>query len=146
MRSRDAAYWKYVDLRGRQGYHRRDSRSQQSQVRALVWEAAAVKINLDDIITWLIVGALAGSLAGMVVKGHRAGFGRLINLAIGLVGALIGGFLFKLFHIDLGIVGQITVTSEEVVTAFIGSLIFLALVWFIRKLRAAKNTTIGGPA
>ncbi len=105
-----------------------------------------MKINPDEVITWLIVGALAGSLAGMVVKGHRAGFGRWLNLAIGLIGSVIGGLLSKIFHIDFGIVGQITVTSEEVVIAFIGALIFLAIVWFIRKLRAAKNTTISGPA
>jgi len=103
-----------------------------------------MQINVDEVITWLIVGALAGSLAGMVVKGRRAGFGRILNLVIGLIGALIGGFLFKVLHIDLGIVGAITVTSEEVVVSFIGSLIFLAVVWFIRKLRSAKNTTIGG--
>jgi uncharacterized membrane protein YeaQ/YmgE (transglycosylase-associated protein family) len=103
-----------------------------------------MKINLDDVITWLIVGALAGSLAGMVVKRQRAGYGRVLNLAIGLVGALIGGFLFKVLHIDLGIVGAITVTSEEVVVSFIGSLIFLAIIWFIGKLRAAKSSTIGG--
>jgi uncharacterized membrane protein YeaQ/YmgE (transglycosylase-associated protein family) len=103
-----------------------------------------MKISPDEVITWLIVGALAGSLAGMVIKRQRAGFGRVLNLAIGLVGALIGGFLFKLLHIDLGIVGAITVTSEEVVVAFIGSLIFLAIIWFVGKLRGAKNTTIGG--
>ena len=103
-----------------------------------------MQINVDEVITWLIVGALAGSLAGMVVKGRPAGFGRILNLVIGLIGALIGGFLFKVLHIDLGIVGAITVTSEEVVVSFIGSLIFLAVVWFIRKLRSAKNTTIGG--
>jgi uncharacterized membrane protein YeaQ/YmgE (transglycosylase-associated protein family) len=103
-----------------------------------------MKINPDEVITWLIVGGLAGSLAGMIVKGQRAGFGRVLNLAIGLIGALIGGFLFKVLHIDLGIVGAITVTSEEVVVSFIGALIFLAILWFIRKLRAAKNTTIGG--
>jgi uncharacterized membrane protein YeaQ/YmgE (transglycosylase-associated protein family) len=102
-----------------------------------------MKLSPDEVITWLIVGALAGSLAGMVVKGHRAGFGRLLNLGIGLVGALIGGFLFKVLHINLGLVGAITVTSEEVVTAFVGALIFLAVLWFIRDLRSAKNTTIG---
>ena len=105
-----------------------------------------MKFNPDEVITWLIVGALAGSLAGMVVKGHKAGFGRLLNLAIGLIGALIGGALFKVLHIDLGIVGSITVTSEEVVVSFIGALIFLAVVWFIRKLMSAKNTTIGTSA
>jgi len=101
-----------------------------------------MKFSLDELITWLIVGALAGSLAGMIVKGHRAGFGRLLNLGIGLVGALIGGFLFKVLHIDLGVVGAITVSSEEVVAAFVGSLIFLVVLWFIRDLRSAKNTTI----
>jgi uncharacterized membrane protein YeaQ/YmgE (transglycosylase-associated protein family) len=115
------------------------------QSTLLTWGAALMKINPDEVITWLIVGALAGSLAGMIVKGHRAGFGRVLNLVIGLIGALIGGFLFKVLHIDLGIVGAITVTSEEVVVSFIGALIFLAIVWFIRKLRSAKNTTIGSP-
>ncbi len=101
-----------------------------------------MKLNPDEVITWLIVGALAGSLAGMIVKGHRAGYGRLLNLSIGLVGALIGGFLFKVLHIDLGLVGAITVSSEEVVAAFVGSLIFLAVLWVIREWWSAKNTTI----
>ena len=76
-----------------------------------------MKLKPDEVITWLIVGTLAGSLAGMIVKGRRAGFGRLLNLGIGLAGALIGGFLFKVLHIDLGLVGAITVSSEEVVAA-----------------------------
>jgi uncharacterized membrane protein YeaQ/YmgE (transglycosylase-associated protein family) len=101
-----------------------------------------MKFNLDEVIAWLIVGALAGSLAGMIVTRHRAGFGRIINLAVGLIGAVIGGVLFKLFHLDLGVVGSITITSEEVVESFIGALIFLAIVWFVRKMRATKNTTI----
>lgn len=101
-----------------------------------------MKINTDEVIAWLIVGALAGSLAGMVVKRHRAGFGRILNLAVGLIGAVIGGVLFKVLHINLGVVGSVTITSEEVVEAFIGALIFLALVWFVRKMRATKNTTI----
>jgi uncharacterized membrane protein YeaQ/YmgE (transglycosylase-associated protein family) len=103
-------------------------------------------IQLDDVITWLIVGALAGSLAGMLVKWRREGFGRLMNLIVGLVGAVIGGFLFRLVKINLGVAGQITVTSEQVVEAFIGALILLVIVWFIRKLRAAKNTTISAPS
>jgi uncharacterized membrane protein YeaQ/YmgE (transglycosylase-associated protein family) len=103
-----------------------------------------MSIYADDVITWLIVGALAGSLAGMLVKRQSAGFGRLLNLAIGLVGALIGGVLFKACHIDLGVLGSIRVTSEDVVEAFVGSLILIAAVWFVGKLRAAKSTTIGG--
>jgi uncharacterized membrane protein YeaQ/YmgE (transglycosylase-associated protein family) len=101
-----------------------------------------MKFNLDEVIAWLIVGALAGSLAGMIVTRHRAGFGRIINLAVGLIGAVIGGVLFKLFHLSLGVVGAITITSEEVVESFIGALIFLTIVWFVRKMRSTKNTTI----
>lgn len=73
-----------------------------------------MKINADEVITWLIIGALAGSLAGMVVKWRREGFGRLLNLAIGLIGALIDGLLFKILNINFGIVGGITVTSEDI--------------------------------
>ncbi len=104
-----------------------------------------MRISTDEVITWLIVGALAGSLAGMVVKWRREGFGPLMNLVIGLIGGLIGGLVFKILKINLGVVGGITVTSEDVVEAFVGALIFLAAVWVIRKLRAAKNTTIEGP-
>jgi uncharacterized membrane protein YeaQ/YmgE (transglycosylase-associated protein family) len=101
-----------------------------------------MKINPDEVIAWLIVGALAGSLAGMIVKRHRAGFGRILNLAVGLIGAVIGGVVFKILHINLGVVGSITITSEEVVEAFLGALLFLAVVWFVRKVRTTKNTTI----
>ena len=41
--------------------------------------------------------------AGMVVKRQKTGFGRFGNLGVGLVGALIGGALVKLFSIDLGL-------------------------------------------
>jgi uncharacterized membrane protein YeaQ/YmgE (transglycosylase-associated protein family) len=99
-------------------------------------------IQADEVITWLIVGALAGSLTGMLVRFRREGFGRVMNLGIGLVGALIGGFLFKVLHIDLGLVGAITVTSEQVVASVIGSLIFLALIGILRVLRSAKGDTI----
>jgi|HubBroStandDraft_6_1064221.scaffolds.fasta_scaffold15083_4 uncharacterized membrane protein YeaQ/YmgE (transglycosylase-associated protein family) len=98
-----------------------------------------MEIKTDEVIAWLIVGALAGSLAGMVVKRQRTGFGHLTNLAIGLIGAFIGGFLFKVLRINLGLIGAITITSEEVVDAFVGSLVFLGLVWAIRKWWASRK-------
>jgi uncharacterized membrane protein YeaQ/YmgE (transglycosylase-associated protein family) len=101
-----------------------------------------MNINPDEVIAWLIVGALAGSLAGMIVKHRRAGFGRVLNLVVGLIGAVIGGLLFKAVHLNLGIVGSIVITSEEVVEAFLGALIFLAVVWIVRKMRSARSTTI----
>jgi uncharacterized membrane protein YeaQ/YmgE (transglycosylase-associated protein family) len=98
-----------------------------------------VKISVDEVIAWLIVGALAGSLAGMLVKRRKEGFGRVLNLAIGLVGALIGGFLFKVLHIQLGLLGAVTITSEQVVAGVCGSLVFLAIIWGIQKAMARRK-------
>jgi uncharacterized membrane protein YeaQ/YmgE (transglycosylase-associated protein family) len=91
-----------------------------------------ISINYSQIIVWLIVGALAGSIAGVVVRRTREGFGLFTNLGIGLVGALIGGFIFKALHIDLKL-GKITVSLEDLLSAFIGSLIFLGAVWLIKR-------------
>jgi uncharacterized membrane protein YeaQ/YmgE (transglycosylase-associated protein family) len=91
-----------------------------------------MNITIDQLIVWLLVGALAGSVVGMLVKRTKKGFGHIINLGIGLVGALIGGFLFDLFNLDLGL-GQIAISFEDIVAALIGSLIFLLIVFLIRK-------------
>ena len=84
------------------------------------------------IITWLIVGALAGSLTGMVVKQKKRGYGALANVGIGLVGALIGGGLFRIFGIDLGL-GQISVSAQDLLSAFAGSLLFLGALRLYKK-------------
>ena len=89
-------------------------------------------IRTTQIITWLIVGAIAGSLTGLLVTRRRQGFGPLANFGVGLVGALIGGFLFKVLGIRLGI-GAISISLEDLVAALIGSLIFLVGLWFVRR-------------
>jgi len=91
-------------------------------------------ITWQLIVVWLIVGALAGSLAGMVVKRSKEGFGRLANIGIGLVGALVGGFFFKIFNINLGL-RNIVVSFEELVAAFLGSLLFLFVLWIVHKYK-----------
>lgn len=94
-----------------------------------------MQITWPQIVVWLIVGALAGSLAGMVVKRSKEGFGRAANIGIGLVGALVGGVFFKIFAINLGLT-NILVSLEDLAEAFIGSLIFLLGLWLVRKYRA----------
>ena len=84
-----------------------------------------MSISWPAIITWIIVGAMAGALAGTVVKGSKRGYGKWSNLGIGLVGALIGGGIFRLFGIELGL-GQIAVSLQDLVAAVAGSLLFLA--------------------
>lgn len=85
---------------------------------------------LGLIIVWLIIGGFAGTLTGRLVTFKKEGLGRWTNLSVGLIGALIGGGLFKLFHIDLGL-GQFTVSFEDLLAALLGSLLFVVLWWLI---------------
>jgi len=80
------------------------------------------------LIVWLIIGIIAGWLSGTLVTG----FGRWTNLGVGLVGAIIGGLIFSLFGIWPGL-DAISVSLRDIVAAFIGSLIFLLLVWIFGR-------------
>ncbi len=91
-------------------------------------------IPISKIVVWLIVGALAGSFTGMLLTWSKEGYGRWMNLGIGLVGALIGGGLFHVFGIDLKL-GNIEVTLQDLISAFIGSLIFMAAISLYRRQR-----------
>lgn len=74
-------------------------------------------------IGWLIIGGLAGALAGRVMRG--GGFGILGDIIVGCVGGLIGGFIVGLFFdASLGLIGSFVV-------AFIGACI---LLWIVRAL------------
>jgi uncharacterized membrane protein YeaQ/YmgE (transglycosylase-associated protein family) len=89
-----------------------------------------MKPYLGPIIVWLIVGGLAGTLAGRLVTLKKEGLGRWANLGVGLAGALIGGGLFKVCHVDLGL-GDFTISFEDLIAAFVGSLLFIALWWLV---------------
>ncbi len=78
--------------------------------------------------TWLVVGLIGGSLAGMLVKGRKAGFGFLANIGLGCAGAVIGGALFALFGLFPGL-ESIVISLRDVVAAFVGSLVVLAAIW-----------------
>ena len=107
-----------------------------------------MKITPDEVVTWLIVGALAGSLAGMLVKRRKRGFGHLVNLGVGLIGALIGGFLFKVLGIKIEIL-DIEINLQQVVAGIVGSLLFLAVIWLAKmqwaRRKAAKSATSPAP-
>ena len=80
-----------------------------------------------SIIAWIIIGALAGWLAGLVVRG--GGFGLLGDIVVGIVGAFIAGWLFPRLHIALatGILGAI-------VDAAIGAIVLLLVVRLVRRV------------
>jgi uncharacterized membrane protein YeaQ/YmgE (transglycosylase-associated protein family) len=90
-----------------------------------------MSLSLSALLVWLVIGGLAGSLAGMVVTAKWEGLGRWTSLGVGLVGALIGGAIFRLFNIASGL-ESISISLRDVLAAFVGSLIFLAVLWLVR--------------
>ena len=88
--------------------------------------------TFSQIVVWLVVGAVAGSLAAAAVTGSREGLGRWTGIGVGLVGALIGGALFRLLNLWPGLEAW-SISLRDVLAAFIGSLIFLAVIWFIKN-------------
>lgn len=94
-------------------------------------------MGISQLIVWLIVGALAGTVAGRVVTFKKEGLGRIFNLGIGMLGAVIGGFLFDLLKIDFGL-GDITISLKQLVAAFVGALICLFAGWLYRKIAERK--------
>ena len=90
--------------------------------------------TLAQFVTWLIVGLLGGSAAGMVVKRQRKGFGTAVNLAIGAAGAIIGGVAFRIFSLFEGL-DAISVSLRDLLSAFLGSLLVLGIVWIWQRYR-----------
>lgn len=78
-----------------------------------------------DFIWFLLVGLIAGFLAGKIMKG--SGFGMIGDIVVGIIGSFVGGFLFSLVGLSAyGTVGSI-------VMAVIGAVVFLAIVKMIKR-------------
>lgn len=83
-------------------------------------------MTVEGLIILLIVGAVAGWLAGVIMKGF--GFGLIGNIIVGIVGAAIASWLFPRFGISLGagIVGSI-------IAATIGAIILLFIIGLVKR-------------
>ena len=77
-------------------------------------------ITLQSLLIWVIVGLIAGWLAGKVMTGH--GLGILADIIVGIVGAFLGGFIAGLF----GFVA--TSLVAEILVAFAGAVILLMIL------------------
>jgi uncharacterized membrane protein YeaQ/YmgE (transglycosylase-associated protein family) len=97
-----------------------------------------MSITWADLVVWVVVGVLAGSLAATVVTGKWAGLGRWSSLGVGLVGALIGGLIFTLLGIWPGL-DAIAISLRDIIAAFVGSLIFLLILWIVRTSRLGST-------
>ena len=82
-----------------------------------------------NLILWLVVGAVIGWIASMVMR-TDAQQGALLNIVVGIVGAAIGGFLFGANTINSGVF-----SLGALLVSFIGAVILLALVNLLRSGR-----------
>jgi uncharacterized membrane protein YeaQ/YmgE (transglycosylase-associated protein family) len=82
-------------------------------------------INMDQMgwLAWLVIGALAGWLASLVMRTNRRQ-GLLVDIVVGIIGALIGGFIFQ----QLGIGGITGFNVWSLFVAFTGAIILLSIV------------------
>ena len=80
------------------------------------------------ILSWIVVGLIAGFLAGLVVKG--GGFGLIGDIIVGVVGGLLGGWIsVNLLHL-----GTMTgINIESILIAFVGAVILLLVLRLIRR-------------
>lgn len=84
-------------------------------------------MQLEPLLILLLIGAAAGFLAGVIVKGY--GFGAVGNIVVGIVGALFGGWLLPRLGLfpGSGIIGQI-------ISATVGAVVLLFLLSFVRRV------------
>ena len=82
-------------------------------------------MGLSNLIWFLIIGLVAGWLAGKIMKGK--GFGLIGDLIIGVIGSVIGGWLFGLLGLSAsGLIGSL-------ITALVGAIVLLYLIRLIKK-------------
>jgi uncharacterized membrane protein YeaQ/YmgE (transglycosylase-associated protein family) len=86
-------------------------------------------MNIEQLLVFLLIGGVAGWLGGLIIKG--GGFGIIGNIIIGILGAVVGGWLFDWLNISVG--GEwmgllITATVGAVVLLFV-----LSLIWRGRR-------------
>jgi uncharacterized membrane protein YeaQ/YmgE (transglycosylase-associated protein family) len=79
------------------------------------------------ILAAIVIGAIAGWLAGLVVRG--AGFGLIGNIVVGIIGALVAGWLLPQLHVELA-VGML----GSIVDATIGAVVVLVILTLVKRV------------
>ncbi|HVV97879.1 MAG TPA: GlsB/YeaQ/YmgE family stress response membrane protein [Rhodanobacteraceae bacterium] len=83
-------------------------------------------MDIQSLLVFLIVGAVAGWLAGVIVKGH--GFGLVGNIVVGIIGAFLAGWLLPMVGLAIG--GGII---AAIINALIGAVILLFLIGLFKR-------------
>lgn len=82
---------------------------------------------LINVILWLIFGGIAGWLASMIM-GREAQMGALANIVVGIIGAIVGGFIVSLFNVDVT-----TFSIPGLLVAVLGAVVLLAVLSSLRR-------------
>ncbi|MDF2368249.1 GlsB/YeaQ/YmgE family stress response membrane protein [Sneathiella sp.] len=83
-------------------------------------------MGVESLLIFLLIGAVAGWLAGLIIKGF--GFGLIGNIVVGIIGAFIAGFVLPKIGIDIG--GGIL---AAIIHATIGAVVFLFIIKLIKS-------------
>ena len=83
-----------------------------------------------SLLAWLVVGLIGGFLASKVV--NKSGEGLVMDIVLGVVGALVGGFLFNMF----GASGATGINLYSIFVAFIGAVVVLLIYHMVFRRRA----------
>jgi uncharacterized membrane protein YeaQ/YmgE (transglycosylase-associated protein family) len=85
-----------------------------------------ISMGIESLLVFIIIGAIAGWLAGLIVSGF--GFGLLGNIVVGIIGAVVAGWLLPQLGINLG-----TGIIRAIINAAIGGIIVLVILSLIRR-------------
>ncbi|MBZ0301076.1 MAG: GlsB/YeaQ/YmgE family stress response membrane protein [Anaerolineae bacterium] len=91
-----------------------------------------MNLNIGQLIVWVVIGALAGTLASILFYRTRTRVSELSNIILGLLGALLGGALFSFLNINLGL-PTLAFRVDDLVAAFVGSVILLLVIRYLRR-------------
>ena len=95
--------------------------------------------SIDQLVVWIVVGLIGGGLASRLITWDRQGFGYWRNVGLGLIGALIGGLLFRMFGWLPGL-EKVAVSLRDIVAAVVGSILVLLAIWIWRRFQSPQQS------
>ncbi len=91
-------------------------------------------MTLETLLVWIVIGLIAGWLASAVVGG---GYGLLGDIIIGVVGAFLGGLIFRALHVTSPLTGR----GGRILVAFVGAVVLLLILRLIQGGRTQGGRT-----